>query len=65
MESDNEYERLTEDVIEYEQTVHDLSEELSDLEEETEEWYSVLNDLQEAENHLSYLNACMADYVDV
>ena len=63
--SDNreqEWLRLLDEEDTAEREVHELREELSEYEEETDEWYDVFHQLSEAENHLYYLQRCMEDF---
>lgn len=62
MTNEEEYERLQYDEDQAQRRVHELSDEIREYEEETEEWYSVLHELHDAENELTYIRHCLEDF---
>lgn len=62
METD--YQRLEYELDQAERKVHELTEELNSYEEETEEWYDVLQEVNDAENELYYIQTCLENFTD-
>ena len=65
MTRQEEYQRLIEDRDEAEQEAERLGYELNLLEEDSDEWNKLFDEITQFENEAMYLTSCLTDYEDI